>query len=1178
MGKEWTDQQRRCIEARGGTMLVSAAAGSGKTAVLVGRVMSLLTDPIRPLDITDMLIVTFTKAAATEMRSRLNAEIQASLAKHPGDRHLIRQQILLSGAPIGTVDGFCAKTLREQSHAAGISPRFRVAEDASLRLIQAETANEVIEREYQKRDPSFLALCDLISEDRSDRLLTQQLLRLHNFVQAHPFPERWLAKQQEMFERERPFLQTEWGQTLWRRGEELLSAAEASLGEAISLCDRDDRLKDAYAPSLRESLDALTSALSHGGSWDERVSLIDSIPFGRFSALRGAEDILPLKEQVTALRKQARAFVEEAGCSVHGTEQQAYRDIRESAPIARALFDLEREFESAFNAVKDEQDLLDFNDLEHRLLSLLVTPNKDGSTTRTDLAREIGSQYRAILVDEYQDTNLAQDALFSALSQDEQNLFFVGDIKQSIYGFRQAMPEIFRKRRKASVPYDGEHFPASVTLSHNFRSRKQVTGAVNALFEKLMREDFGGVNYEQNEALISSRPFPREDDPAFTAELLLIEREGKSALTAAQQEARVIGERILGMMAHGFSVTEGDAMRPAGYGDFCVLLRSASERAPVYVKEWQRMGIPVDCDSSGNLFDCAEIRLALSVLRTIDNPLLDIPLLATMFSPLYGFSPDDLAEIRKASPDIPLYKAVRRFSRSESDLAGRCRAFLDLFDRYRLLACVLPVDKLMRRIYEDTGILPIMGARSGGAARMANLRKLYDLARRFEQEDCRGLSEFVSYIDRLEAQGLSMPTAAGVPQRDAVHLMTIHHSKGLEFPVVLVAGLGNPFNNRSSTGDLLLHERTGVGMIRRDRLAGTQSETVHHRALQCAITRSEREEELRVLYVALTRAKDKLILSAVTDPLPKCLSRIAGSRGADGKPLIGWMLHARYPIDWVMCALSCFPGFNAACSGSSEEERAFPFVITRCRAADPAEERPRAQEPDAVLPADFLERLHYIYPHMALANVPIKLTASSVSHRRFTPRGHLQGPGAMSPDGLTPAQRGTAVHLFLQYADLSDGLSAEEEASALRERKVLTERQQKGLPYEALNVFLRSDLCARMVKSPHLWREHPFSVIRPVTLLTGDTPLPPGDEREMLMVQGIADGVFEEEGSLVIVDYKTDRVHSGRELVERYREQLLLYADALRETMGMPVKECMIYSLHLRTLFPVPLPKEGQST
>ncbi len=1172
----WTPGQQNCIDARGGTVLVSAAAGSGKTAVLIERIISLLCDTEHPVDVDRLLVVTFTKAAAAEMRARLSKRLAAKAALDPHNRHILRQQMLLPQAYICTIDSFCAQLLREQAQQAGVSPHFRVAEDTALKLMKNDVARAVINDAYQSGDPAFIKLCDIITGDRGDQKLVEQVLRIYEFIQAHPFPMAWLDAKQRCFEEDCAIEDTVWGQILLEQAREDLQAAAEALTIAVNDMSQDDRVQAAYGTSISLSLSGILQAIDTlGGDWDSICDAVSAIRFDRMKPLYKYEDEA-FKAHITSLREHAKTLVEKHVKSyLSRPSALAEADIKKSASLIKVLFDLVRAFTERFSAAKAEQNMLDFGDLEHIALSLLATPNDDGSFTRTSAAVEIGARFSHIMVDEYQDTNATQDTLFSALSDNEQNLFFVGDIKQSIYGFRQAMPSIFRGRRERGTPYNGKDFPASITLGNNFRSRKQVTESVNFFFRLLMGEKTGGIVYDEREELVSSASFEEADNTAYDTELLIIQKkELDEPLSAHQAEARVIGERILQMMADGFCVSDKAGLRRATYRDFCILLRSTSRTAPIFVKELQEMGIPVASGGHDNFFDYAEIRTALSILRTIDNPLLDVPMLATLMSPIFGFSPDDMAMIRAVGRDITLFTALRKLSRAKKHpLYTRANVFLEVLDNYRTLAAAMPADKLIRRLFEDTDMLSVMSAKVGGTQRIANLRRLYDFARHFEQQDFRGLSAFVRYMDKLEANGIALDAASKEnDSQNAVHLMTIHRSKGLEFPVVFVAGLASDFNAASVREDILLHADHGIGMTLRDRETLTESDPFHKQAIAAAITRSERTEELRVLYVALTRAKDKLILLSTVEKLASTLERLStASHHAEGEVLPpSFVLHASRMSDWILAAAMTHDAGETLRDILAGDE---PRV---CRANGLAiatvsphniviETDDSGRDAEAIALNGAKERLDFVYPYQALGQVAAKITASQTAHNAQDEAPiKLTQPAFLSKGGLTPAQRGTATHVFLEHLDLTSRQTAAEQAGQMVADGILTEAQMQVLALPKIQRFLESDTAKRMAASPMLLREFPFAVERPITTFDIDLGGLPADAAdETIMVQGIADAVFEENGELVIVDYKTDRVDRADILADRYRPQLLIYKDALSRALGKPVKECLIYSFHL---------------
>ncbi|HIW74581.1 MAG TPA: helicase-exonuclease AddAB subunit AddA [Firmicutes bacterium] len=1170
--RKWTTEQRQCIEARGGTVLVSAAAGSGKTSVLVQRVIGLVTDPEHPVDVDRLLVVTFTKAAAAEMKQRLAAALSALIAERPEDRGLQRQQMLLPGAKISTVHGFCSGLIREHFHLLGLPPQFKVAEETETALLKEEAVGEVVEEMYADGGDAFRELADLLSPGRDDRGLFRAVLRIHDFVQSHPFPDEWLREKEGDYTLDRPVAETAWGRTVLASVRDTAEGCAALLTRALSLTAEEPAMADKYGPVIgreREMLLSLSAFLAQPGlSWDDAAQRLSSLSFGRLPPLKNYEEEIR-KNRVTALRDDVKKRLRDIGTLLCGSEEECREDIRVLSRLVRVLFEAVRRYDVRFAEKKRKRGLVDFGDLEHYALRLLI--GEDGERTR--LAAELSDRFDEVLVDEYQDTNAAQDALFRALSREETNLFMVGDVKQSIYGFRQAMPEIFISRRDGYPPFDGEHFPASITLGNNFRSRREVTDAVNFVFRQLMTRAVGGIDYDEREALICSAGYP--DAPGRETELLLIDggtREESDAKDAA--EARVIAGRIREMLG-SFSVTEGEGFRPARPGDFCILLRSKNAHAGAYVDELNRCGVPAWTSSAGGFFSAAEVAWAVSLLRIIDNPIQDVPLLAALLSPAFGFTPDDLAEIRLSDKNSRIFTALRRYARGggQPELRERADEFLRRLDAWRVLAVTLPADRLLHRLYEDTGLFAAAGAMRHGVQRTANLRLLHEHARRFEQGGFRGLSAFVRFLDRMEQQDLDMAPASVAGQEDAVRILSIHNSKGLEFPVVFLAGLGGQFNRESTTANLLLHPEAGVGMKRRDPDTLRQWNTLPRQAVALTIRRSERAEELRVLYVAMTRAREKLLM-VMTQPKPEArLAALAASLGEGETLPASAMLAAGGMGDWILAAALRHPSGGHLRSLAGDDTTAVrpaetAWVIDVLRSPPPEEAAVQAHETVPADPAfaqEMARRMAYRYPYAAVSALPAKLAASELSHGRVR-REHVASsrPAFLGAGGLTPAERGTALHTFMQFADYAAAAADPgAEIRRLTERGFLTPQQGEAIEPSRVARFFASPLYARMKKAGRMLREFHFTMDIPASALLArpeERALAAGDS---LVVQGIADCVFEEDGRLVVVDYKTDRVQSGEELTLRYREQLRIYAAALSRTLGLPVKEALLYSFAL---------------
>lgn len=1163
----FTPEQEQCIHSHGGTLLVSAAAGSGKTTVLVQRIIARLTDPVHPVDIDRLLIVTFTRAAAAEMKHRLASKLSELIAANPHDLRLQRQQLLLPRAAIETVDSFCGRLVRENFHLLDIPPQFRVGDEQQLSLIKTEALSEVIGECYAENDSDFRELASMLSDSRSDTLLMSTVERLYDFLQPHPDPDRWLDERATVYTEPDMFGDGTWTRVVLVHIEDNLSKAERLLRTALPLAEGDAGLYTNYAPTLNDTLQFTERAigLCRTGEWDALLHA-----FRTYTPVRPGQKKVTdgaLRDRVKALREEANKIIKKQAELMGGTEEQCRQDLRDTQRLVLKLYDVTRRFSRRFLEKKKAVRLLDFSDIEHYALNLLLCTDNDGHTAPSPLAQELSEQFEEILVDEYQDTNALQDALYVALSRKERNLFFVGDVKQSIYGFRQAMPELFLRRRRAYPKFENEQYPGTITLGNNFRSRDEVTDSVNYVFRQLMSDKISGMDYDENEALKRSAEYPASN--GHEPEFLIVDTTPVDGdkIDADVAEAEAIARRIQELVG---TLTVGSDSHPLRYSDCCVLLRS---RRPAFAKVFQRHGIPVAADDTGAFFNTAEIRLALSLLRCIDNPLQDVPLAAWLMSPLCGFTPDDMTAIRLCRPKTALYNALTAARTKASDpvLQQRCRDAVAFLDKYRTLACQMTVDRLVLRLYEDTALPELMSARADGARRRNNLQLLQDQCCRFDQSGFRGLSSFIRYIDRLQAQGIELPGSASASAEDAVHFMTIHGSKGLEFPVVFLAGLGHEFNRMDLTKDLLLHAELGAGIKRRDPVTCNRYVTLPHRALSMAIVDAECAEELRVLYVAMTRAREKLCLSmALKKPIDK-LSSLAASLG--NEPLLPsfTVRDAKSMGEWLLAALLRHPRATEWRRMMGREdlpllpnETRWRFAVTQplllCETDEQEQPLPAAADP--VLTAAIRDRMAYTYPHSALSRIPVKLAASQTSEKALERRFVAEArPAFLSKNGLSPAERGTAMHQFMLFADYAAAKDdTKAEIARLVSRGLLTAEQAQVIDTSALSVFFSSSLYERMSHSPQCLREFPFTALRPAYELD---PALENEDGEYMVMQGIADCVFYEEGELVIVDYKTDRVKTDRELLERYTTQLSIYRKSLSEALDAPVRECLLYSFAL---------------
>lgn len=1169
--RSWTPAQADAIRARGGTVLVSAAAGSGKTAVLVQRVIERITDPVNPSDADRLLVVTFTKAAAAEMRERIALRLSELLAADPSNTVLQRQQILLARASISTVHSFCSELVRENFYKLGISSDFRIADDSEMTILRSEAITQALEEHYTKAEPDFYELVEAFSSDRDDNRLIQAVNQLYDFVRSHPFPERWLREKAGLYSSDLPASQTVWGKCL------LFFACEASeycvslTRDALSAMTADEKLNVAYTEGYQSDLVGLSALkeAAEAGQWDDVGRLANSFSFLRLKPVRGyAED--PLKIRLSACRDEVKSTVKKLAGLFSVSEEECGENLLQLSPIVEQFFSLTLDFSAHLDKMKAERHMADFGDLEHWALRLLVRETEAG-WERTDDALELCSRFDEIMVDEYQDTNEAQDMLFRAISNEENNLFMVGDVKQSIYSFRQAMPRIFLERRESFTQYnqEKEQYPAAIVLDKNFRSRLTVTDAVNFLFGQLMSRQAGDVEYSGTERLAVGASYPEQPGCETRLDILDLSMGDVPEEATEILESRHIAEMILQMIADGLQVTENGVQRPAVFRDFCILLRSANKYAPRYAKELQMCGIPAWADASGGFFGAPEVSFLLSLLRVIDNPVQDIPLLSVLMGPIYGFTPDELAGVRLTDSKEPLYLAL-----TQSAGAGnvRARKVLDDLDSFRSLAATLSSDRLLNSIYQRTGYPALVQAMNGGEQRLSNLHMLLEYAKKYEASGYNGLSGFIRFIDRLQEQKADLPGASTISEAsNVVRVMSIHKSKGLEFPVCIVAGCSRRFNK--DRDDALLHPALGLGVKRKEAGGIARVTTMPREAIALEKEREAMSEELRVLYVAVTRAKEKLVLVTAVKDLEKTLMSIAPQLTA-GERISPYVVRGASSIsDWILACALRHP------SGGILRERALcdpelvwhdsscVWEINVCLAPllQPEEEVQEMEEAVAPVDTELLEQLtreiDFVYPHAALKGIPAKVSASELAAKQ-SGEGFsvLSRPGFLSKSGLTPTERGNALHHYMQFADYQAAAeSSQEELARLTNHGFLSAEEAAVVDLQRVETFLNSPIAKRMLSAPDIRRELRFTVEIPASMIGEGL-----SAEQPVILQGAVDCVFvEDDGAAVIIDYKTDRISNPEQLWERYRAQLDWYRLALEQVLEKPVKECLLYSFYL---------------
>lgn len=1161
---KWTDAQLDAINARGGPLLVSAAAGSGKTAVLVQRVVELITAK-QPVDIDRFLIVTFTNAAADEMRQRIADRLEELLCADPFNENLIRQQLLLAKAQISTIDSFCNALAREYFYALDIPADFRIADEEERTVMKETAMNNVFDGRYSSHDGDFLRLVNIFSDSHDDAGLRSIVGELYRFLEAQPFPERWLKENLAAYDDVSDPAETPWGRVL-----------KSSALLALDFIMRQSRLMIEAVPEEMTALEKVRAlALSENamvqrleralncGSWDEICAAYRAVSFERFPAPRKLDESeAQAKAQAKSYRDAYKKEFEKLSDYFSKSSSAFVNEINEARPTVAALFSLASEFGEEYGRIKSERGVAEFGDVEHWALRLLVTDSDDGFTF-TEKAAEISQRYDFVMVDEYQDTNLLQDLIFKAVSANDKKLFIVGDVKQSIYRFRQSNPEIFISRKDSSVPYkrEGTVYPARINLDANFRSRSGVTDCVNFVFSKLMTKRAAELDYTSEEALKPLAAYPPDSGDAVTFHLLESADEQDETMA---REARYIAGLIYKMINEE-NVTDKTGTRSPRFGDFCILLRT-KKNAAVYSRELLRLGIPSVCEQGEGFFSQPEIRLMVSLLRSIDNPARDIPLAAALLSPVFGFTADELGRLRAAHRDKTLYEMLL----AEREKNEKAEHFLSTLERLRAVGSNLSADEFINRIYDETLLPEIVLSDDDGEFRRKNLRLLTQYAKKYEATGFRGLSGFVKFLDKLSENDYELSAAdrTGIEAANAVSIMTIHKSKGLEFPVCIVASLGSEFNNMDVKGRVILHDKLGMGtnVISAD---GTfRYKGLIRKAVDTAKTAGLKAEELRLLYVAMTRARERLVLVASVKSIEAKLASVGKKLVYDdsvspysvsaGSGFSDWLLYCqllRREDDSVWRFVEVFRGGEEAHTEESAKG-------TGGEAPASEEKIPDRKEVEQQLSL-ITEKLSRRYSFAKASSIPVKVAASAVAERESgSLHGAMSRPSFMNDGGMSAAEKGTALHEFVQRCDFDKAkLSVDDEKRRLVERGFLTQRQADCISEKRLGGFLSSRLLACMQSAQLLEREYRFTVEIPAGL--ADRSLMPPYSEEKIVLQGAIDALYVLDGELVIVDYKTDRVKLADELKARYSPQLRLYKYAVEQIFGKEVSRCVLYSFTL---------------
>ena len=1335
---KWTQEQQNVIDSRGGNLLVAAAAGSGKTAVLVERIIQMILNSDLKIDIDKLLVVTFTNAAASEMRERIGDAISKKLDENPEDEHLQDQLVLLNKASITTIHSFCLEVIKSNFHKINLDPNFRIGDETECSLMKLEAIDETFDILYEQNDEEFCYLVDCYAEKRGDSNLQNLILSIYSFVMASPYPKVWLKESAEDFNitDDFDFATSKWAKAILETVKIQMEGIEKSLCKAIEdvygideLVTFTDKLKIEYE-KIKEILYACDT------SWSDAYRQISSMTFENYSkgVKRIPKDspsyIKEEKDKAKKIRDNAKKSIEKIKTSVFNKNYDDLKDeIKFLYPIVKSLSDVVLMFEQIYSQKKRDKGIIDFNDIEHFALQILTETDEngdfvfdeEGKNIPSDIALEYREKFYEIFIDEYQDSNQVQEVILSTIAkQKEPNRFMVGDVKQSIYRFRQAKPEIFLQKY-ATYDTDLSSKYKKIMLYKNFRSRKEVVDSVNYIFEHIMSKNLGEIDYNEEEKLNLGANFEEVEDEKIilggATEIHLMEKkvpevenpeeedeeEGED-LDASQIEARMVGKIIRDIMRPN---ENGEIMqvfdkkletyRNVEYKDIVILLRATSAWAPVFAEELINMDIPTYADMGQGYFETMEIQVIMSFLKVIDNPMQDIPLIAILRSPIYGFTPEDFIDIRITDKKISFYEAMRMFVGEKIDLSNeeeqdiaedeisddtgneiidlnineensyvdadmddyyqninyedfeyeneefiyndeviyesyinenveddliyeinsniegdeesqkselelKVRRFLDDLKELQEKSMYMSTDEFLWYIYTNSGYYAYCGALPGGSQRQANLRILFERAKQFEETSFKGIFNFINFISKLKKSNSDMGSAKTLGENaNVVRIMSIHKSKGLEFPIVICSGMGRNFNTMDFRKDVLYHHELGYGPQIVDFERRISYPSIAKEALKCKINIENISEEMRILYVALTRAKEKLIITSSIKDIEQNMHKWSSNISTEKMVSKYDILNGKNYMDWMMPAIikhkdleDIRETYNLSTSISMEDESKWS-VKTWSRDDIDFEKHEKEGIREVLNTMDLSQhdteyyeqiekKLNFEYPYLGVVKKAASISVTEIKKRQeeyeeqedslglYKHKTTLKKPKFLSEsqksEKITGARRGTIVHLIMEVLDF-EKVNTESEIKAqiqdLVKRRIITEKESQVLSPRKIMRFFKSPIAKRMLSSKFVKREQKiYTQIKMNDIYLNDEIFKNNREtyeNESVMLRGVIDLYFEEDDGLVILDYKTDFVdeNNKKEIIHKYKKQIEIYADVLSKLTDKKVKEKYLY-------------------
>ncbi len=1190
--KNWTNEQQAAIDARGSNLLISAAAGSGKTAVLVQRIIQMITKD--KIDIDRLLIVTFTNAAAGEMRERIAGAIMEEMEKKTDSEHHLRRQInLLNRAYITTIHSFCIDVVRKHFHVINVDPGFRIGDVTETSIMRLEALEELFEEEYEKSDERFLSLVESFGSTKDDKSLQDLVLKVYGFIQSQPNPKEWLKEKVEEFGLPlQKFDESSWIKTIKNRIEIQLKGAMDLLNDALTIAQHPNGpgvYEEIILSDLAQIID-LYDNLNHPIT--DFYNRLNSISHARLKPSKDSDPVL--KEESKELRDKAKGIIKDIKENIFTVSPEEYvEDLNKLHPLMDYLYNLVTRFTDIYGEKKADRGIVDFNDLEHYGLRILAN----------DLvAKEYREKFEYIFVDEYQDSNIVQETLIQSIKRKD-NLFMVGDVKQSIYRFRLADPTLFIEKYETFGIEEGD-VNRRIDLAKNFRSRGQILNGVNYIFNNIMSKELGEIDYDDKAALYQGAEFEPIKDPSI--EVNLIEKNMEidediedelQELADIEVEARIVAKRIKNVLNEEIYDSKIEGYRKVEFKDIVVLLRTTKDWAQSFLESFIREGIPAYADANTGYFEAIEVNMFLNFLRVIDNKRQDIPLLSVMRSPIGDFTTEELINIRVHDKSGTYYDAIEKYiEENNDDLKYKLASFIEKLNKWSNEARYIKIDEFIWKLYMDTGYYYYVGAMPGGLQRQANLRILFDRASQFEKTSIKGLFNFIKFIEKLQNSQGDMGAAKILSENDnVVRIMSIHKSKGLEFPVVITAGMGKNFNLRDTNADVLLHKDLGLGPKFVDSNLRTYRDTIAKLAMKDQIKIESLSEEMRILYVAFTRPKDKLIVVGSVRNIEKQAKKWSKSDNTyslmNGKNFMDWISTAiiKHPVGEVLRELVDVE-FDDSKNDPYNSEWTINILGREDIILEEHEKLLKEEEYKENLlefnredfsPNTYTEykdeiynRLNWKYEHEEATGIPSKLSVSDIKKANIKEMDSIvhqiptlvKSPKFMEgKTSFTAAEKGTIIHFVLQHLDLNKVDSEEsikEQVDFMVARELITEEEAKVVNIEKILNYFNSEIGKRMLNAEKVYREAPFVIKKSAKDVIDGVD---DDLDENLLVQGVIDCYFEEEDGLVLVDYKNDIVFNGdvSSVVGKYKTQLYLYKEALERVTERKVKDTYLYLFNI---------------